>query len=69
MKPEGLSRRIVRVVIRFAGTSGDAARAIGCTKLNATRMARRMGLSFRDVTTYDRANERARQLLQEMGEL
>lgn len=64
-----LPHRIVRVVLRMKGTAGDAALAIGCTKQTVRRIAKHQHMSFRDVTTYDRANERARRLLIEMGEL
>lgn len=45
-----LNDRIVRVVVRFGGTAGDAARAIGCSKHTAARIARGLGLTFRGRT-------------------
>ncbi len=61
-----LNHRIIRVVIRMGGTGGDAARALGCSKGGAKRLARRLGLSFRNAR-HIATIERAKAILREAG--
>lgn len=66
MSPE-LRNRMLKVIIRLGGTTGDAARALGCKKQWAYRCARRAGLRFPDAG--ERAEIRAKLLLSQGGQV